>query len=77
VCSSRSESRVLCMIKVGQVYRIPWRCDMLARVYSIMGTWVALKWCDPAWDKTEDDLRYTLAEFLNEDPKPILMEGTL
>jgi hypothetical protein len=60
--------------KIGQVYRIPWRCDKLARVDGLpYGTLVALEWVDPAWARTERGLLMLIKDFLS-DPKPILME---
>jgi hypothetical protein len=63
------------VVKIGQVYRIPWKCDMLARVTAIPnGTFVKLDWVDQTWRHTELGLWYSVWDFLNCDPKPILME---
>ncbi len=62
-------------LKIGQVYRIPWRCDMLARVTEIpQGAFVRLEWIDRAWSRTEPGLWYSVWDFLRNSPKPILME---
>jgi len=61
--------------EIGEVYRIPWRCDQLAVVDGLpYGTLVALKWLDPGRANTEPGVVMLIKDFCG-DPKPILVEG--
>jgi len=58
--------------QLGQRYRIPWRCDKIARVTRIWGGYIGLVWVDDAWRRTEPGIWCLIADFVA--CHPILME---
>ncbi len=60
--------------QLGQRYRIPWRCDQIARVTKIWNGQIGLIWVDSAWRRTEPGILCSIAAF--KEMNPILMEET-